>query len=268
MSGWWRRRSRAALAAELMPTPAELERIIANWPCLGRLDTNQRESLRKRAGEILAAKQFQGAGGLHPDRADCLPVAVLAAQPVLELGIDSYRHFHTFILYSDEFKVDVEETDEAGVVHRDRDLRAGEAWHRGPVVLSLADVAESGQRNGYHVVAHELAHQLDQLNGDADGFPPLPPSIRAEHWTDIFTRAYQRLLHLLERGPDEEAAWIDEYAAESPTEFFAVASEYFFDLPEALQRHEPDVYALLREFYRQDPAAATPGEPESGIRVH
>jgi len=266
--GGWRRRRRAALAAELMPSPGELDRVIAHWPCLARLNAGQRESLRWLAGEILATKQFNGAGGLHPDRADCLPVAVLAAQPVLKLGIDVYRHFHTFILYPDEFEVDIEETDEAGVVHRGRDLRAGEAWHRGPVVLSLADVAESGQRNGYHVVIHELAHQLDQLNGEADGFPPLPYSIRAEHWTDTFTMAYQRLLRLIEDEHDDHALWIDEYAAESPAEFFAVASEYFFDLPETLQRHEPDVYTLLREYYRQDPLTARPMEPESGIRVH
>lgn len=268
MFGWWRRRRRAARALELMPSPGELDHVIAHWPCLARLNADQRESLRRLAGEIMAEKQFHGAGGIRPDRADCLPVAVLAAQPVLALGIEAYRHFHTVILYPDEFEVDVEETDEAGVVHRGRDLRAGEAWHRGPVVLSLADVAESGQRNGYHVVVHELAHQLDQLNGEADGFPPLPASIRVADWTNAFTSAYQRLLHLIRHTGDDQALWIDEYAAESPAEFFAVASEYFFDLPEALRQHEPDVYRLLREFYRQDPAAASTVEQASGIRVH
>ena len=167
-------------------------------------------------------------------------------------GLEAYRQFHTFILYEDEFEAEFEEYDEAGVVHRGRDLRAGEAWHRGPVVLSLADVAQSGRGDGYHVVVHELAHQIDQLNGDANGCPPLPPEIDFDDWVARFTAGFEALERQLGAGV---APYIDPYAAESPAEFFAVASEFFFDRPEPLFDAQPHVYRLLSRLYRQDPLA-------------
>jgi len=234
-----------------MPSAAELRALVAAWPCLGRLDRDKQQRLARLAGEILAGKNFHGAGGLAPDRGDCLPVAVHTALAVLELGFEALDGFRSFILYRDEFEVELEDVDEDGLVHRGRDLRAGEAWHGGPVVLSLADVLQSGQGDGYHVVVHEIAHQLDSLNGEPDGFPPLPKTIQQQHWTDSFSTAFRHLEHTLAVGTEP---WIDEYAAESPAEFFAVATEYFFDQPGLLLQHEPDVYRLLALFYRQNPA--------------
>lgn len=254
MLNWLRRRRRAALAAELQPNDAEMQALIRGWPCLARLGAEQRERLRRLIGEILAGKEFHGAGGLAPDRGDCLPVAAHTALVVLELGYEALAGFHSFILHRCEFEVELEDVDEDGLVHRGRDLRAGEAWHGGPVVLSLADVRESGQGQGYHVVVHEITHQLDSLNGEPDGFPPLPPTIRAADWTRAFSAAWARLEQALDAG---QKPWIDDYAAESPAEFLAVAAEYFFDLPELLRRHEPELYRLLVRFFGQDPAART-----------
>ncbi|NBB91916.1 MAG: hypothetical protein GVY32_01965, partial [Gammaproteobacteria bacterium] len=135
------------------------------------------------------------------------------------------------------------------VVSHGRDLRAGEAWARGPVVLSMADVMDSAQGQGFDVVVHELAHQIDQLNGDMDGFPPLHPGMDPSDWTRTFSDAFQRINTALDR--DEEPP-IDPYAAESPAEYFAVTSEYYFDAPEWLERHEPQVFELLRVFYQGD----------------
>ena len=210
------------------------------------------ERLRELTGLVLADKSFHGAGGLRPDWSHCMPVAAHAALPILNLGIDWYAHFRTVILYADAFEVEIEELDEDGVMHRGRDLRSGEAWYRGPVVLSLADVGDSGLGDGYHVVVHEMAHQIDQLSGDADGFPPLHRDIPREEWSRSFQQAYERLRRRVEAG---EHTVIDPYAAESPGEFFAVASEYFFDAPRVLRDVEPGVYRMLARFFRQDPAA-------------
>ena len=233
-----------------MPGRAEFNSLCNASACLAPLDDDERARLRRLAAMILADKVFQGAGGLQPQWAHCLPVAGHAALPVLNMGLDAYRQFRTFILYVDEFESEFEEYDDAGVVHRGRDRRAGEAWHRGPVVLSLADVAQSGQGNGYHVVVHELAHQIDQLSGDADGCPPLPSDIEFADWVACFTAAFRALERQLEgnAAPD-----IDPYAAESPAEFFAVTSEFFFDLPGRLFDTQPDIYRLLSRLYRQDP---------------
>ena len=100
-------------------------------------------------------------------------IALQACLLTLQLDEASYRGWSEIILYPDEFLRDLEEIDEAGVVHRSRDILAGESWHGGPLVLSIADVETSGQADGVNVVLHEFAHKLDMLNGDANGFPPL-----------------------------------------------------------------------------------------------
>ena len=237
-----------------MPDLAEFGGVCGASRCLAMLNQDERRHLRRLSALILAGKEFHGAGGFQPSWEHCLPVAAHAALPVLEIGIDAYRQFHTFILYEDEFESDFEEIDEAGVVHRGRDLRAGEAWHRGPVVLSLADVEQSGHGDGYHVVVHELAHQIDHLTGEADGYPPLPRRIAHRDWVDTFSAAYHRMDAQISAG---QAPAIDPYAAESPAEFFAVTSEYFFDWPERLADAEPGVYRLLAALYRQDTLART-----------
>lgn len=237
----WQRKVEAAL-----PSNAAVEAVLARFPALAATDSADAVRLRERAAEIVAGKTFLGAGGLQPDHHDCLTVALLAARPVLNLGIRAYDDFHTFILYPDEFMAEEEVEDEAGVVSHGRDLRAGEAWARGPVVLSMADVMESGQGQGFDVVVHELAHQIDQLNGDMDGFPPLPRAIRPDEWTRSFSAAFERLNRAIDHGAEPP---IDPYAAESPAEYFAVTSEYFFDAPHWLDQHEPEVFGLLQKFY-------------------
>lgn len=229
-----------------MPSQDHFAAMVRYFPVLAALDGDTRERLRRRSAEILAEKVLQGAAGFEPDESERLAVAMLAALPILSRGIDWYRGFHTFIIYPAGFFADTEETDEAGVVHRGRDLRAGEAWAHGPVVLSLEDIEASGQGEGFNVVVHELAHQIDQLNGDMDGFPPLHAGMDPKAWSRVFTDAFDRINRQLDAG--EEPA-IDPYAAESPAEFFAVTSEYYFDAPQWLNQHEPAVFELLQMFY-------------------
>ena len=106
-----------------------------------------------------------------------------------------------------------------------------------------------------NVVIHEFAHKLDMLNGPPDGLPPLHEGMRRQDWAGAFEPAYEDFCARVDDG--EETA-IDPYAAEHPAEFFAVTSEVFFETPDILQAEYPAVYAQLRLFYRQDPAAARP----------
>jgi len=148
---------------------------------------------------------------------------------------------------------------------------AGEAWLGGPVILSYEDVALSGDAKariaGYNVVIHEFAHKLDMRNGDPNGFPPLHRGMDAREWKRAFSAAFTDFtarVEAAERLPGRraqaalDALPIDPYAAESASEFFAVASEAFFETPELLGPAYPDVYAQLKLFYRQDPAARLP----------
>ena len=230
-----------------VPDQALFDAVLGRFPALAGLDPDRRLLLYQRSAELLQAKSFQGAGGFEPDPADCLAVAVLAALPVLRLGLDWYRDFHTFILYPAEFLTDIEEVDEDGLVHSGRDLRSGEAWARGPVVLAMSDVWESGQGEGYNVVVHELAHQIDQLNGETNGFPPLHPGMDPAAWTDVFSAGFERLQDELRRGMEPS---FDPYGAESPAEYFAVACEFFFDLPDWLSEQYPELHGQLRALFR------------------
>ena len=154
--------------------------------------------------------------------------------------------------------------DEAGVLHHVEEPMSGESWERGPVILSWADAEEAGRGDGYNVVVHEFAHKLDMLNGEPNGFPPLHADMSAKAWKAAFSEAYEDFRgsvdaaeampeHRVQQALDELP--IDPYAAESPGEFFAVASEAFFETPELLAPAYPAVYEQLRLFYRQDPKA-------------
>lgn len=120
------------------------------------------------------------------------------------------------------------------------------------MILSWADVAPAPGAAGYNVVMHEFAHQLDMLNGPANGFPPLHPEMNRDAWSRAFRAAYDDFRRRVEA--DEDTA-IDPYAAENPAEFFAVLSEAFFEMPIAVRAEYPAVYAQLTQFYRQDPVA-------------
>lgn len=228
-----------------VPDAADFTRVIQRYPALA---TEEHDRLIAMATEILAEKVFIGAGDFEPSADDILTVAVLAAQPVLELGTDFYSGFHTFILYPAEFVSDLEEMDDDGLVHGGAEIRAGEAWAHGPVVLAMNEVRASAQGEGYNVVAHELAHQIDQLNGDMDGFPPLHAEMDPKRWTEVFSQAWQKLNDQLDHDQEPD---LDPYAAESPTEFFAVVSELYFDRPDWIAAQHPALFEQLAYFYRR-----------------
>jgi Mlc titration factor MtfA (ptsG expression regulator) len=246
---WWRRLRPAP------PTPVAESAwayALAGLPVCAGLDAAESDRLRALATGFLADKLFETAGGAVLDESVRLRIAALAALPVLGLGLDWYADWRTVIVYPGEFVRPRSELDPIGVMHEWEDVLGGESWERGPVVLSLADVAASGLLDGYNVVIHEMAHKLDMRNGLPDGFPPLPGDIDRRRWTEAFTAAFEDLNARLDRGEDTA---IDPYAAEEPGEFFAVLSEYFFEQPDLVRSEYPDVYDLLAGFYRQDPAA-------------
>ena len=182
----------------------------------------------------------------------CRVIAAQACVPILNLGLEYYDGWYAVVLYPGEFRVPHEYIDAAGVVHLEsRDL-SGEAWQRGPVILSWEQVEQDtrGVHTGENVVIHEFAHKLDLLNGQANGMPPLHSGLNRKEWTDVFTAAFDDFRRRIELG---EMRPLSAYGATSPGEFFAVSSEVFFARPEFLNSIYPDVYRMLSQFYRQDP---------------
>ena len=205
--------------------------------------------------DFLASKTIEGADGLKVTSYMCRVIAAQACVPILNLGLEYYDGWYAVVLYPGEFRVPHEYVDAAGVVHHaSRDL-SGEAWHRGPVILSWEQVEEDARivRTGENVVIHEFAHKLDLLNGQANGMPPLHSGVNHDEWTDVFTAAFRDFHSRIELG---EARPMSTYGATSPGEFFAVSSEIFFTRPKCLSSSYPEVYRMLSRFYRQDPLHA------------
>ena len=197
---------------------------------------------------FLAEKQFTGTHGLEVSDRMRISIAAQACLPILELGLDWYAGWTAVVVYPGDFRVRRTEVDEDGVVHEWDDALAGEAMPGGPVVLSWDAAAHDPYMN---VVIHEFAHKLDMLDGAADGRPPLHANMDPRAWRKAFEEAYRGFCDALERSQD---TWLDPYAAEHESEFFAVVSEAFFEDPQETRRRYPDVYEQLKLFYRQDPA--------------
>jgi len=206
--------------------------------------------LRQLALLFLAEKDFVGAHDLEVTDAMRLSIAAQACLPILELGLDWYAGWHGIVVYPGDFRVRRREIDEDGVVHEWEDDLAGEAMPGGPVVLSWDALAHDPAIN---VVIHEFAHKLDMLNGEADGVPPLHAGMDRRAWLAVFEQAFEGFCDAVDRGKD---TWLDPYAAEHRSEFFAVISEAFFREAQETRRRYPDVYEQLARFYRQDPAAS------------
>jgi MtfA peptidase len=82
-----------------------------------------------------------------------------------------------------------------------------------------------------------------------DGTPPLENRAAVDRWVEVCTEPFEALRAGIDRPP------LQPYGATNPAEFFAVATEAFFDIPVALEQHERDLYDVLRDYYNQDPAA-------------
>jgi hypothetical protein len=227
---------------------------IASVPVLSSLDPREQHRLRRLASLFLHEKTITGAGGLSVDSSMRVYIAAQACLLILNLDLDYFRGWSEVIVYPDTFVVSREEYDSSGVVHETRRALAGEAWRRGPVILSWSDARAGASPHGpaSNVILHEFAHKLDMLNGAANGMPPLHYGMVREAWTAALSQAYESLYHQVER---HHHTAIDPYAAESPAEFFAVLTEVFFQQPERLNHLYPDVYRQLRLYYRQDPLA-------------
>ena len=244
-------RRRALLRKELIPDDP-WRRMFHKNPLFAGLPNPEENRLRELSTLFIHEKHIVPASGFQVDDDVRLSIALQACLPILNLGLDWYEDWSTIIVYPGLFRHRRMHQDDAGVIHARDETLSGEAWEIGPVVLSSADVDLSGRMDGYNVVIHEMAHKLDMLNGSANGFPPLHRGMDPQLWTSVFSTAFESLLASLRAG--QAAPPLDPYAAESPDEFFAVLSEYFFEVPQHIVTHYPEVYRQLCRFYRQDPA--------------
>jgi hypothetical protein len=275
MATWWLRlqRQREAAAVSRRPIPDDLwKRTLVRYPFLQRRDAQDAAELRRLTSLLLDRKEFSVVGGLQLTDMLAVSIAAQAALPALRIGLGVYDSFVGIVVHPGAVVVPRSHQDEDGVVHEYDDTLVGEFVPGGPLMLSWPDVRAGGRGNGqaYNVVIHEFAHVLDAAHGQASGVPPLPADIPRVEWLRTLGDEFARFTTRVEA---EEETALDPYAALSPEEFFAVASESFFVDPQGLQAEHPAFYALLCRFYHQDPqkerpparsaAAGVPGKPRA-----
>lgn len=257
-----RRRTRALSAHAI--DEALWQRTLEGLPFLGYLGEADLARLREMTSLFIAKKEFSTAHELTLTDEIVIGIAVQACLPVLNLSLDLYRGWVGVIVYPGEFVIRKTVEDEDGVVHEVEHDASGEAWEGGPVILSWEDAQLTDGRDAYNVVIHEFAHKIDMLTGETDGHPPLfrrwHAPLDAQAWADVFDHAYDRFCARVDAVPRrqwarfERESLIDPYAADHPSEFFAVCSEALFVQPQAFEAEYPELYRLLARYYRQDPA--------------
>jgi len=249
---WLEHRRRRRLLAT--PFPDAWEPIVETLPCFATLDEHDRARLRDIARVIVAEKQWTGCAGLAIDDVIRVTIAAQAALLLVGLEHDYYRGVESIVVYPHTFEVPTRGAGPGGLAIEGKSAVLGLAHHGGTIVLAW-DAVYHGAENfadGRNVVIHEFAHALDLLDAWADGTPPLRNREQYDAWIRILGAEYERLVDHAERG---RRAVLDSYGATNPAEFFAVATEAFFEKPRQLEREHGELYALLTTYYGQDPAA-------------
>ena len=232
-----------------------------NIAVYSRMSGEVQHQLNKLVQQFLHQKKFVGCGGLEVTDEMRLTIAGQACLLLLNRPTRVYPDLHTILVYPNAFMVPRKEVDEAGVVTEARQDLLGESWGDGRVILSWDHVQRGAQdwTDGQNVVLHEFAHQLDSESGSNNGAPYLGSASNYRNWSEVLARDYANLrVDAMYR----QHSVMDHYGASSPAEFFAVATETFFEKPWQLAGRHPDLFSELFKYYRVDPRAWLP-EPEA-----
>lgn len=224
-----------------------------NVPLYSCLSDELQAELCANINVFLDEKEFHGRGGQEITDEVRLTVAGNACMLLLNRPGDYFPGFKTILLYPQSYSVKEQHSD-GGIVSQRDSHRAGESWHRGPVILAWSDVIYGSRvrGDGFNVVLHEFAHKLDEINTSAGGVPLLDNKDAYMEWARVFSKDYRIFVEKTRLHRDVA---IDDYGATSPEEFFAVCTESFFEKPHALKQSWPELYQQMAGFYKVAPAS-------------
>lgn len=251
MFDFLRRHRREAIRAQ--PLSDEARATIAHAVHLWAfLQPAQQKTLIGTIQVFLAEKTFAGAGGLTMTDEMRWTIAAQACVLLINRETDIFPDLDTVVVYPHPYVAHAVHRDGAVVVEGP-EVRLGESWQRGVVVLAWDEVQSNTRthHSGHNVVLHEFAHQLDAEDGEVNGAPALGSRSRYASWAHVLGEEFHALGIRLRKG---FAGDVDPYAATNPAEFFAVITEEFFEKPDVLHAKHPALYRELAEFYQIDPA--------------
>jgi MtfA peptidase len=237
------------------PIPVAWRTIIdKNVPYATRIPSADRRELDEHVQVFLAEKRFEGCAGLEITDEIRVTIAAQACVLLLHRKATYYPNLVSILVYPTIYRTPGSEVTSDGRPNEPAQARLGESWNRDVLVLAWDSVVSvaSGMHDCHNVVLHEFAHQLDQEDGTADGAPILPQRSMYFAWARVLGHDFDQLVRETER---HHRTLIDRYGATSPAEFFAVATETFFEKPRQLRAKHPALYLELQQFYCQDPAS-------------
>jgi len=212
-----------------------------------------KEELQKHILIFIGEKRFEGCRGLEITDEIKVTIAAQACILLLHRQTDYYPGLRSVLVYPEPYIAKEITYVGGGVVLEGPSVRLGESWHRGSVVLSWDDVHKGAAdiHDGHNVVFHEFAHQLDSSGGKGDSSDVIRSRSKYIAWARVLQQDYRRLRRDVR---SHQPTLLNRYGASNPAEFFAVATESFFEQPLELRKMHPTLYKELKNFYRQDPA--------------
>lgn len=235
------------------PFPPHWNTIIENnLPIYLCLLPAERRRLQGHIQVFLTEKQFIGCRGLQVTEEIKLTIAAVACMLLLNEQGEYFPKLRSILIYPSTYFVNQITATESYIIEERREARLGESWVNDQLVLSWEQVKQDtcNWRDGHNVVLHEFAHQLDQADGKADGVPILSRKLEYTIWAQVMIKEYQQLCNNVQQSV---MTVMDSYGATNTAEFFAVATETFFEKPHQLLTNHPALYELLQRYYQLDP---------------
>jgi MtfA peptidase len=233
-------------------TPQQQATLEHSLPMYESLSVDERKRLQGHVLVFLSQKQFIGCRGLQVTEQMKVTVAAIAALLLLNERGKYFPRLRSILIYPDAYIAQERVAMAGGVVEERQVARLGESWTTDQVVLSWEQVKYdlTHWQDGQNVILHEFAHQLDQEDGKAEGVPILLRDADYKTWAEIMTVEYQQLCDRTTKG---QKTVMNPYGATNPAEFFAVATETFFEKPQQLMAHHGALYEQLQRYYQFDP---------------
>jgi len=235
------------------PFPDQWQSIIdQRLPFFQKLTASEQVQLKDMVKLFIAGKTFYGCDGLEMNDEIRVTIAADACLLLLNRKTGIYSRLKHILVYPYAFRANHDQHGPDGTVASGERGLLGESWHYGKIILSWDDV-EKGIRNfqdGQNVVLHEFSHQLDSESGSANGAPILHSNSYTT-WANILSKEFEELN---KDFTHHHKSVMDYYGATNPAEFFAVATETFFEKPEKLREKHPELFEVLRKYYALNPA--------------
>ena len=242
MFGWWKSWKRNQLAEKPFPKEwfSHLEKRV---PFYEKMPEKLRENFLTALKIFAWEKNFEGANGMEITDEVKVVISAVAVRLVLFLDLSHYDRIESVIVYPSHFRTP--ETEDAVVY--------GVAHSLGSIVLSWESVLHGlkNPEDGQDTTTHEFAHALDLSDGTFNGTPELREGGDFQEWSEVMSHHFLRL----QKRKRPERKVMDMYGATNESEFFAVATESFFEKPEQMKRHTPELYDAMKKFYGWDPVA-------------